>query len=274
MGIVNLTPDSFSDGRGVVKSTAWASRRALSLLAAGADFIDFGAESTRPGAQAIAPDQEIERLGEVVKRVRSRTDAPLSVDTYHAATAAYVLDQGADMINDVTALRQDWEGEAGTGGDGEMARLVARHKAHVVLMHMPASPARMQEHPVYQDVCRQVWDFLRAAATYAEGEGIPRERIWLDPGFGFGKNFTHNRDLLAGLPGLARLGYPVLAGLSRKRLIQDALSLGVGERREASLTLAVLAAERGARCVRVHDVQATARAVGMLDALRLPEANP
>ena len=266
MGIVNLTPDSFSGGGAPIPTPTEAVDRAMELLAAGADIIDFGAESSRPGAEPVDARREIERLGDAVALLRSRTDAPISVDTYHVETAGHVLEQGADIINDITALRGGWDEAASVRTD--MARLAARERAHVILMHMPENPATMQASPEYIDVVEEVKEFLIERARFAEGEGVARDAIWLDPGFGFGKSFHHNRELLLQLGEFADLGYPVAVGLSRKRMIQDALDLPPGERLEASLALAVIASLTGADLVRVHDVRETARAVGMTDAVR------
>ena len=265
MGIVNLTPDSFSGGNQPIPTPREAADQALALLAAGADVIDFGAESTRPGAKPISAQEEIERLGDAIRLTRAATDAPLSIDTYHVETASHALGQGADIINDVSSLRLGWDDPA---ADNEaMAALIARHDAHVVLMHMPAPPERMQDDPQYDNVTSEVAAFLLDRALYAEQTGIERDRIWLDPGFGFAKTFAHNRELLLNLDKLASAGYPVLAGLSRKRMIFDALGLSAGERMEASLALAVIAAMKGAAMVRVHDVKETVRAVGMANAV-------
>ncbi|MDR1535227.1 MAG: dihydropteroate synthase, partial [Planctomycetota bacterium] len=266
MGIVNLTPDSFSGGGGGLPSPARAVDAALEMLENGADLIDFGAESSRPGAVALAAGEEIRRLGETVRMLGSQSTAPISVDTYHAETAARVLDQGADMINDITALRGGWD--PGRDSDPAMAGLLAREKAAAVLMHMPAPSLSMQAAAGYENVFSEVRDFLLRRADFALEAGIAPENIWLDPGFGFGKNFSHNRELLLRLNELASPGFPLLAGLSRKRMIADALGLAPGRRLEASLALALLAAWNGARAVRVHDVPETARALGMLDAVR------
>lgn len=268
MGIVNLTPDSFSGGGEPPPTPAGASDKAMELVDRGADIIDFGAESTRPGATLLTAGEEILRLGDTVALTRKRSGVPLSVDTRHTATARRVLDQGADIINDVSALRLGWDGGSGRRDNHDLAALIASYRAHVILTHMPAPPDRMQASPRYADVCGEVTAFLLARAAFAERAGIGRGKIWLDPGFGFGKTFAHNRDLLLRLDGLSLPGYPVAAGLSRKRMIGDALGLPVGQRMEASLALAVVAAMKGAALVRVHDVKETARALGMLDALR------
>ncbi len=266
MGIVNLTPDSFSDGAGRAPDPAEAADRALALLAEGADIVDLGAESSRPGAAPLSEEEEIRRLGDAVRRLRDRTAAPISVDTYHPGTAARALDQGADIINDITALRGGWERP--DGRITRMAELAAGEGAHVILMHMPAPAAVMQDAPRYVDPVAEIRGFLAERAESALAAGVPAENIWLDPGFGFGKTFAHNRAILRRLDEFARLGHPLAVGLSRKRLIADALGFPPGERLEASLALAVMAALAGADLVRVHDVRATARAVGMADAIR------
>ncbi|MCL2000020.1 MAG: dihydropteroate synthase [Planctomycetes bacterium] len=265
MGIVNLTPDSFYDG-GRAANPHEAMKQALAMLAAGADIIDFGAESSRPGASAVQETEEIHRLGNIVALLRAETDAPISIDTYQVGTASHALKQGADMVNDITALRGGWNGTEGESGP--MAELAARENAHVILMHMPSPPASMQETPRYVDAMVEITGFLAQRATAAERAGISKENIWLDPGFGFGKTFSHNREILLRLGEFTSLGYPLAVGLSRKRLIADALGLPPDERLEASLALAVMAAWSGADIVRVHDVKATVRAVSMLDAIR------
>lgn len=272
MGIVNMTPDSFS-GRNAAGSVPEAVDMALAMLGSGADMIDIGAESSRPGAEALDWRRETDRLGDVVARLRDRTDAPISVDTYHPETAAHVLDQGADIINDIAALRGGWDGadggHAGEDARGGMARVAAREGAVAVLMHMKGAPGVMQNAPSYAgDVVAEVREFLAARAARARAEGIGADRIWLDPGFGFGKNFEHNRALLLRLGEIAAPGHPVLVGMSRKRMIQDALGRDAGDRLEGSLALAVMAALGGASIVRAHDVPETARAVHMADAIR------
>ncbi len=274
MGIVNLTPDSFSGGSLPPPSPREASDMAIDLIHAGADIIDFGAESTRPGADPIGTAREINRLGDVVKLTRLRTDVPLSVDTYHAETAEHALAQGADIVNDVSALRRNWNAAGDHDDNDAMLEAVKKYQAHLILMHAPAAPAVMQNDPHYCDVLAEVISFLVNRARYAEQSGVERKRIWLDPGFGFGKTFAHNRALLLGIGQIAAAGYPVLAGLSRKRLIKDALGLPLEQRLEASLALAVIASLNGAAMVRVHDVKETARAVGMADAIRLNRAAP
>ncbi len=262
MGIVNRTPDSFS-GRNAASGAADAVALALRMIADGADMVDIGAESSRPGATPLAAGEEIARLGDVVRRLRDATPVPISVDTYHPETAREALRQGADIINDIAALRCGWE----DGDRDDMARAVAEAGAHVILMHSPACPSRMGDCTRYADIVREVRDFLLERAAFAGRCGIPRDRVWLDPGFGFGKDFAGNRELLRELPVLAEAGYPLLVGLSRKRMIGDILGLPPEERLEGGIALAVIAALGGARIVRTHDPKETARALAVTDAV-------
>lgn len=265
MGIVNMTPDSFS-GRNAAVETAPAVGLAMEILASGADMVDIGAESSRPGSEALDWRRETDRLGDAVARLRKKTDAPISVDTYHPETAQYVLNQGADIINDITALRGGWDA-ADSAGE-RMREAVAREGAVAILMHMKGAPGKMQENPAYTDVVREVMKHLEERIAFARKGGVDAGRIWLDPGFGFGKDFQHNRALLLALDRLNGLGCPLLAGLSRKRMIGDALGLPVDDRLEGSLALAVVAVMNGAAIIRAHDVPQTVRAVRMADAVR------
>jgi len=264
MGILNCTPDSFSDG-GRYASPAQATDAALAMVSAGADIVDVGGESTRPGARPVAAAEECARVLPVIAALRRQTSAAISIDSAKHEVARAALDAGADIVNDVTALR----------GDPAMGPLVAARGIPVVLMHMQGAPATMQQAPRYADVVREVRDFLLARARQAQEIGIAADRILIDPGFGFGKRLEHNLALLARLEELVAGPYPVLVGLSRKSMIDHALGLPVDARLEASVALAVLAAERGAAVVRVHDVAATVRAVRMAEAVlavRLPRA--
>ncbi|MCD8352592.1 MAG: dihydropteroate synthase, partial [Planctomycetaceae bacterium] len=232
----------------------------------GADIIDFGAESSRPHARALAADEEIARIGDAVQRLREASGVVISVDTYHPETAAVVMEQGADILNDITALRGGWG--RSDRHNTEMAAVAAATGAHVVLMHMPSGPETGLVDDGYHDVVAQVRDFLMERVELAERTGIAPDRIWLDPGYGFSKDFESNRLLLLGLPSLLDLGYGVLCGFSRKRMVGDALGLPSEERLEGSLALAVMAAMFGAQIIRVHDVRETARALRMVDAVR------
>ena len=255
MGIVNVTPDSFSDG-GDHASTDAAVAHALKLAEAGADLLDIGGESTRPGAQEVSLEEELRRVVPVIERLARQTGLPISVDTCKPEVMRAAVQAGAGMINDVCALRR--EGAMDTA---------AALGVPVVLMHMLGEPRSMQEDPRYDDVVAQVHRFLAERIFAAELAGIPKKHLVADPGFGFGKTTAHNLELLAGLERLAELGVPVLAGLSRKRSIGELTGRQVpAERVAGSVAAHLLAAQRGARIVRVHDVAAT------VDALKVWEA--
>jgi dihydropteroate synthase len=256
MGIVNVTPDSFFDGGRTATPDA-AMAHARRLIAEGADLLDVGGESTRPGARPVAADEELARVLPVVTALRAETDLPISIDTTKSAVAAAALAAGADIVNDVSAGRLD----------PAMLPLAARHGAVVVLMHMQGTPATMQEAPAYDDVVAEVAAFLAARARAAEAAGIAAERIWVDPGIGFGKRLEHNLELLAHLERLCALGYPVLVGVSRKSFLAALTGEPVERRLAGSLAAAVSAAARGARIVRVHDVAATRGALAVATAV-------
>ena len=255
MGIVNVTPDSFSDG-GDHASTDAAVAHALKLAEAGADLLDIGGESTRPGAQEVSLEEELRRVVPVIERLARQTGLPISVDTCKPEVMRAAVQAGAGMINDVCALRREGALEA-----------AAALGVPVVLMHMPAEPRSMQDDPRYDDVVAQVHRFLAERIFAAELAGIPKKNLVADPGFGFGKTTVHNLELLARLDRFAELGVPVLAGLSRKRSIGELTGRQVpAERVAGSVAAHLLAAQRGARIVRVHDVAAT------VDALKVWEA--
>ena len=258
MGMLNVTPDSFYEGsRRLAPTQAIAAGAAMAEN--GADIIDVGGESSRPGAQAVPEDEELARVLPVIQGLRRAIAVPISIDTYKANTARAALDAGADVVNDISALRFD----------ARMISMVAAEKVPVVLMHMQGTPRTMQREPQYQDVTREVRDFLAAQLYEAMDGGIPPENIVLDPGIGFGKTIEHNLQLLRGLPALGALGHPLLVGVSRKAFIGKILSLESADRLEGSLAAAVAAALAGANIVRVHDVAETARAVRVADAIRL-----
>ena len=253
MGIVNVTPDSFSDG-GLHASEDAAVAHGLRLLEEGADVLDVGGESTRPGAAEVPADEEARRVVGVVRRLAD-AGAVVSIDTRKASVAEAALAAGARIVNDVTA-----------GRDPGMLPLVAQRGAGLVLMHMQGDPATMQDAPSYHDVVKEVAAFLQERARAAEAAGVARDAIALDPGLGFGKTHAHNLALLRGLPEIAMLGHPVLVGASRKGFL-GALTGGAPprDRVEASVAAHVLAAERGASIVRVHDVLAHKRALAVAD---------
>lgn len=255
MGVVNVTPDSFSDG-GRYLDPRDASRHAESLVADGADILDIGGESSRPGAE---PVPEVEQLRRVIPVIRDAVGlgVPVSVDTGLAPVARASLEAGASIVNDVTAL-----------GDPGMGALVAGSGAGIVLMHMKGTPRTMQRNPRYDDVTAEVAGWLAERRGEAERLGIPREAIVLDPGIGFGKRLVHNLELLARLGELVALGSPVLIGASRKRFIGE-LTGDAGEDRVSGSVAAVLAArERGAVLFRVHDVAATRQALTVFESIR------
>jgi dihydropteroate synthase len=228
------------------------------VLAEGADWVDIGGESTRPGAEPVSAEEEWRRIEPLFREARRQGfPLPLSVDTMKAGVAARALDQGAALVNDVSGLRFDQE----------MGPVVARAGAGLIVMHMQGEPRTMQRRPAYADVVREVRAALQDSLTLAEESGIPRERICVDPGIGFGKTDAHNFALLRGLTDLARLEQPILVGVSRKSFLGRLLELDVAQRLEGSLAANVAAVLAGAHIVRVHDVQATVRAVRVADAL-------
>ena len=248
-GILNVTPDSFSDG-GRYGNVEAAVEHALRMAEEGAELIDIGGESTRPGAAAVNPETEIRRVVPVIRALREVTDLPISLDTYHPETAAEGLAAGADLINDVKALAEPG-----------MAEVIAGAGASVCLMHSRAES-------IYKDLIGEVREELTEAREKALGAGIPPERILLDPGIGFGKNPEQNLKLLAHLADFQDLGAPVLLGASRKSVIGYALDLPVEERLEGTLATTALAVEAGCLFVRIHDVKANVRLIRMLEAVR------
>jgi len=250
MGIVNVTPDSFfSPSRR--ESAISAATAALAMEAQGAAIIDVGGESTRPGSDYVEEPEELERVVPAIAAIRARSGIPLSVDTRRASVAAAALDAGADMVNDITALY----------GDPAMLGVVAAKGAAVVLMHMQGEPKTMQLSPSYADCALEVRDFLARAASRARAAGIGEARILVDPGIGFGKTLADNLELLARLDVVADLGYPVLAGLSRKAFVGAITGKDAEGRLAGSLGAACAAYARGARVFRVHDVAATVDAL-------------
>ena len=255
MGIVNVTPDSFSDGGRYLDPDA-AVRHGVALSEAGADLVDVGGESTRPGSAGVGADEEAARVVPVVRRLADHGIA-VSVDTAKAVVAAAALDAGAEVVNDVTAL-----------GDGAMAPVVASEGAGLVLMHMRGTPRTMQDDPRYDDVVSEVRDFLVARAGRAEAAGIERSRVCIDPGIGFGKTVDHNVALLARLDALAATGYPVMVGTSRKSfLVRLTGAEDEAGRDEASAATAALAIRAGAAVIRAHNVAMTLLSARIADAI-------
>lgn len=256
MGIVNVTPDSFSDG-GTNFDPRAALESARAMLAAGADIIDVGGESTRPGAETVTPQQELARVLPVV-RALAESGAVVSVDTRHPEVASACVASGAAVVNDISGF-----------SDPAMVALAASGDAGLVVMHMKGDPRTMQDAPRYDDVVAEVAAYLKAQALMLEAAGVARERIALDPGIGFGKTTAHNLELLRRLGEIAALGYPVLVGASRKRFIGEIT--GVAEPRErlaGSLAAALVAIDAGAAILRVHDVAETVAALAIARAVR------
>jgi dihydropteroate synthase len=251
MGVLNVTPDSFSDG-GHYFSCDAAVVQAVRMAEEGADILDIGGESTRPGAQPVSVQEELGRVIPVIEAVAKSVSLPISIDTSKPEVMRAAVAAGAGLINDVRALREPGALEA-----------AASLNVPVCLMHMQGEPRSMQVSPGYRDVVTEVRDFLRKRIEVAAAAGIPHERIVIDPGFGFGKGVAHNLELLRDLGSLRALGVPVLAGLSRKSLIGALLGLPVDQRVSASVALALIAVQNGAQIVRVHDVRATREAIRM-----------
>jgi len=251
MGILNVTPDSFSDG-GLFLETDAAIHAGMRMAEEGADIIDVGGESTRPGSEGVTVDEELRRVLPVVSALASE-GLRVSIDTSKAVVAQAGLEAGAWMVNDVTAL-----------SDAMMPGLFAEYGCAVCLMHMQGKPRSMQANPHYDDVITEVREFLLGQAAVAEEAGVDPEKIWLDPGIGFGKTVEHNLTLLQGLSNLVETGHPILVGVSRKSFLaklSEGEPLSSGERLAGTLAVQTLAQASGARCIRAHDVKEARRAI-------------
>jgi len=253
MGVVNITPDSFSDGGRFLEGHA-AVHHARRLAEEGADIVDIGGESTRPGAAPVSEDEELRRVIPVLEKI---TDLCVSVDTRRPAVMKAALEAGASMINDVHALQAPGALDA-----------VRDSKCAVCLMHMKGEPATMQHEPHYDDVVNEVKSFLEQRLAAAEAAGVERSRVVVDPGFGFGKTAAHNLTVLRNLRQLAAIGVPLIAGLSRKSTLGKITGRPVGERLAGSLAMALLALERGATILRVHDVKETKDVIAVWEAVQ------
>jgi len=256
MGVLNVTPDSFADG-GRHLELPRALEAAARMVEAGADIIDVGGESSRPGSEPVDAALEADRVLPVIEELARRHDVRISIDTTKASVARQALDAGADMINDITAL-----------GDPRMLPLARDRRVPIALMHMRGEPSTMQRDTAYEDLIGTIVDFLRRRVELAAGAGVEDGKILVDPGIGFGKSVAGNLSILKDLPTLARVGRPILLGASRKTFIGKTLSLPVEERLEGSLAVAAYASARGAHVIRAHDVLATVRVVRMVDAIR------
>jgi dihydropteroate synthase len=257
MGVINVTPDSFSDG-GAFPDAHAAVEHALRLAEEGAEILDLGGESTRPGAAAVSADEEVRRVLPVIEGLAGKTSAALSIDTSKASVARAALAAGAEIINDVSALQ----------ADPAMASLAAETGAGVILMHMRGTPRTMQNDPQYADVVAEVADFLRARIEFARAAGVANDRLAIDPGLGFGKTVEHNLQLMAGLDALAALGHPVVLGASRKSFLAAAAGCpDIAERDAPTVALTALGRTLGARIFRVHAVQANTAALRVTESL-------
>lgn len=255
MGILNVTPDSFSDG-GNFSQLDLAVQHALTLIEDGADILDIGGESTRPNAIPVSLQQELDRVTPVIESLASKTDIPISIDTYKPLVMQAAIAAGASMVNDVKALQEE----------GALD-VVASLDVGVCLMHMQGTPQTMQVDPHYEDVLKEVSDFLLARIDACQQAGIAKNRLLIDPGFGFGKTRAHNITLIQKLNCLTQLGYPMLVGLSRKSVLGQVTGSDVDARLYASVAAAVISAMKGAKIIRVHDVKATVEALKVVTAI-------
>ena len=255
LGVMNITPDSFYDG-GKLDNPEAALVQAKNMLADGADWLDIGGESSRPGADPVGLEEELRRVLPVLEALHP-LNAALSIDTYRAETARQALAQGARMVNDISALRMD----------PDMAAVVAEADCNCILMHMRGDPKTMQQAPEYDDVIDTICAFFEERLNYAIAQGIKEERIWLDPGFGFGKTVAHNCEILRRLAEFKRFGRPILIGTSNKSTIGAILDLPVEDRMEGTAATVAISIANGADAIRVHDVKTMARVAKMSDAI-------
>jgi dihydropteroate synthase len=256
MGIVNVTPDSFSDGGQFLDPHA-AAAHALQLVEQGAEILDVGGESTRPGASPVAEEEELRRVMPVIEQLAGRVSVPISIDTVKPGVARAALAAGASIVNDVAANRSD----------DAMWRVVAEARAGYVCMHIKGTPQTMQDNPVYADVVREVGEFFVERLKRLSDCGVSREQIILDPGIGFGKTLEHNLQLLGAVRSFTALGCPLLLGVSRKSFIGKLLGAGVGARLPGALACACQAVAAGAHIIRAHDVAETVQAIRMTEAI-------
>jgi len=256
MGIINLTPDSFSGDGLLYKKTESILKYAEDMVKEGADIIDIGGESSRPGARPVSLKEELKRTIPVIERLSRNIKIPISIDTYKPEVAKQALESGASIVNDITGLRNP-----------DMIRVVARSDARVIIMHMKGMPRDMQTNPHYNFLMDEIVEFLESAIRKAKINGIPKERIIIDPGIGFGKTLEHNLEILRNLADLKILGCPIMVGLSRKSFIGQILNVPLQGRLIGSIASLVVAIMNGADIVRVHDVSATQEAIRVTDAI-------
>ncbi len=257
MGVINVTPDSFSDG-GSFFEPEKAIEQGLKMAEQGADILDIGGESTRPGAEPVTVAEELKRVLPVIEELSGRISIPISIDTYKAEVARRALRSGAEIVNDISGLRFD----------PQMVEVAREFDCPVMLMHIQGTPRNMQENPTYQDVVGELKEYFARQLEWAESKEIDTTKLIIDPGIGFGKNLEHNLEILKRLPEFKQLERPILVGLSRKSFIGKILDLPVEERLEGSLAAMAYAIMQGANIVRVHDVKESVRVAKMIDQLR------
>jgi dihydropteroate synthase len=256
MGVINVTPDSFSDG-GIYFNKDQAIQRGLELISEGSDIIDIGGESSRPGSYPVSSKEELKRVIPVISALREKTDAPISIDTTKSEVAKAALEEGADIINDISSFRFD----------PEMLPLAAQTDATVILMHMKGTPKTMQDNPYYDDVLNEVKSFFEERIETAQASGVKTEKIIIDPGIGFGKRLIDNLTLINKLAFFNELNHPILIGVSRKSFIGNILDLPPHERMEGTIASSVLSIIKGAHILRVHDVAPIRRAIAVTEAI-------
>ena len=256
MGVLNVTPDSFSDG-GKFLSIDKAVSQALKMVEEGADIIDIGGESTRPGSLPVSLEEETQRVIPVIGALAKKIQIPISIDTYKSQIAQKAMEAGAEMINDISGLRFD----------SEMAKLAAKYDVPVIIMHIKGTPQNMQENPYYENVIKEIKDYFEEKINFADSAGIKKENVILDPGIGFGKRFEDNLAILKNLKEFKRLERPLLVGLSRKSFIGKILDVPVEERLEGSLGALAYSIMQGANIARVHDVKESVRVVKVVDTI-------
>lgn len=257
MGILNVTPDSFSDG-GNFDTSNKIYEQVEQMIAAGADIIDVGGESSRPGAKEVSTEEELARVIPTIKAIRQRHNVTISIDTTKAIVARMAIDAGADIINDISGLRND----------PEMINIVRDTGAKTVIMHMQGTPRNMQENPVYDNPVTDIKNFLQQQVSWAISKGVEKRNLIIDPGIGFGKTVHHNLSILKHLANFKELGCPLLIGHSRKAFIGKTLNLDVTERDTATAIISALCASQGADIIRVHDVDKTAQAIRITAAIQ------
>jgi dihydropteroate synthase len=255
MGILNVTPDSFSDG-GRYFTVDSAVEHAMKMIEDGADIIDVGGESTRPGSEPVPLEEELRRVIPVIKEIVKRTDVPISIDTYKSEVARQALDNGAVIVNDISGLRFD----------EKMVEVIAQYNASVIIMHIKGTPKTMQQNPYYDDVISEIYGYLSESIERAQSYGI--KQIIVDPGIGFGKRLVDNLEIIRRLREFKSLGYPILIGVSRKSFIGNILNLPVEERLEGTAGAVAISVWNGANIVRVHDVKEMTRVVRIVDAIK------